>query len=110
MTGWDEEDVKRHLTDHIEPSLRKRIILVACAGSEIWMFDDDGKLEPRPRYYPKGIISKASLNIAQEIMEEVRKIYLLDEPILDMRGKSIDEAVQYSNRKYILGFELDNRK
>ena len=50
VTGGSLARVRRDITDHIEPSLRRDILISHCSGAEVWGFHASGALRPKPFY------------------------------------------------------------
>lgn len=50
VTGGSMARVERGITSHIEPSLRRDILVSHCSGAEVWGFTDSGKRREKPFY------------------------------------------------------------
>lgn len=107
VTGWDKDQIDK-VTSHIKPELRSRVIVASCFGANIYGYDNNGK--EINRLSRIGELSEAERNTLFKIADEVYDIYGLGEPLLDLRGRMIDNLVPYERRLVAAAFEIDGRK
>ena len=50
VSGGSLAQIKRRVTDGLDPHVRKNILISHCSGAEVWGFDEAGELRDKPFY------------------------------------------------------------
>lgn len=50
VSGGSLAQIKRRVTDDLDPSVRRNILISHCSGAEVWGFDESGELRDKPFY------------------------------------------------------------
>ena len=115
ITGHGLKGVQKRITDKIDKSLRKGVLIAHCSGTEVQGFDPNGELHDEPYYdkYEK-IFSEAQKKqwrkiIKQLISEFGLKVYpTMTKPVFREKSKLKPLSIMLDDRGPQITFEVVN--
>jgi hydroxymethylpyrimidine pyrophosphatase-like HAD family hydrolase len=114
VTGGSLGRVRAGITDFIDPSLRKSILVSHCSGAEVWGFTENGDLRDKPFYsiYEETFSPKMKhlwREKTQELLAEFKLHTYPVEPKIDFRKKYHDPLdIMYDDRGPQITLEVVN--
>lgn len=114
ITGAGITRVQSRVTDHLEPSLRKKVLVGSCSGAEIHGFNEEGEILPPFYSILDSKMNDEQKKVWREVVDQVIEEFKLEKhpvmPTPEFKSQAGDNplAIMYEDRGPQITFEVVN--